>query len=203
MTFIKKYLLLFIIGAGLTLLIILTLKSWLANKPEYRFGTDRAAVIKQIELLSRWETASYSIDKVIEVGTNYDSLKQFLIGDKLLLVAHGKVIAGLDLSSLQAKDFIGSGSAITINLPAPLIFNTILDNTQTRVFDRNQGLLTKGDLNLEAEARQKAESSIKDAACQGGILLEAAKNAEQQLKIILKSSGFESITIIIPSGFCN
>lgn len=199
----KKYFLLFIIGASLALIIILALKSWLANKLEYRFGADRAAVIKQIELLSRWETASYSIDKVIEVGTNYDSLKQFLIGDKLLLVAHGKVIAGFDLSSLQAIDFVGSGSEITINLPAPQIFNTILDNTQTRVFDRNQGLLTKGDLNLEAEARQKAESSIKDAACQSGILLEAAKNAEQQLKIILKSSGFENITIIIPSGFCN
>lgn len=198
----KKYLLLIVSVIIVTLVSIFFINKWLIKKPEFIYGPDRAAVIKQIESLSRLETASYSIDKIIEIGTNYDSLKQFLFGDKLLLVAHGKVIAGFDLSTLKAGDFTGLGSSITVRLPAPQIFDTYLDNSQTRVFDRNQGIFTKGNINLEAEARQNAEATIKEAACQGGILIEASKNAEQQLKLIFKASGFENITLIIPDGVC-
>ncbi len=199
----KKSLILILIGAVLALAAFFLINSWLQSKPEYRFGADRAAVIKEIELLSRLETASFNIDKIIEAGTNYDSLKQFLFGDKILLIASGKVIAGFDLSTMKAEDFSGSGSTINVNLPAPKIFNVILDSSQTKVFDRNQGLFTKGDINLESEARQKAETSIREAACQGGILDEASKNAQQQMEVIFKSAGFKDVSVTIPQGTCN
>jgi len=199
----KKSLFFFLIGAVLTLTAFFLIKSWLQPKPEFRFGADRAAVIKQVEMLSRLETASFNIDKIIEAETNFDSLKQFLFGDKLLLIASGKVVAGLDLSTMKPQDFSGSGSVITVNLPAPQIFAVILDNSQTKVFDRNQGLFTKGDINLESEARQKAETSIREAACQCGILEEASKNAQQQLEVIFRSAGFKDVNIIIPKGSCN
>lgn len=198
----KKSLILLVTGAIIALSLFFITKSWLQSKPEYRFGTDRAAVIKEIELLSRLETASFNIDKIIEVSTDYNGLKQFFFGDKILLVANGKVVAGFDLSTMQAKDFSGSGSSVTMKLPSPKIFDVILNNTQTKVFDRDQGILTKGDINLESEARQKAEASIREAACQGGILEEASKNAKQQIAVIFKSAGFKDITIIIPEGSC-
>ncbi len=199
---IKKYLIIFLAGAIIFAVGSWAVKSWLNNSPQYRFGADRAAVIKQIQSLSRMETASFSIDKIIEIGTNYDSLKQFLFGDKLLLVANGKVIAGFDLSRLQSQDFSGSGNSITIRLPAPQILSVILDNAETKVFDRRQGVLTKGDIDLEAAARQQAETAIRSAACQGKILKEASKNAEEQIKIIFKSSGFNNVTVIIPDATC-
>ncbi len=199
----KKSLILIAIGAIIALSLFFFIKSWLSTKPAYRFGADRTAVIKEMELLSRLETASFNIEKIIEVGTNYDSLRQFFFGDKLLLVATGKVIAGFDLSTMKPQDFAGSGASITMTLPAPQIFNVILDNSQTKVFDRNQGLLTKGDINLESEARQQAETSIRAAACQGGILEEASKNAKQQIEIMFKSVGFKDVAIIIPDGSCN
>ncbi len=199
----KKSLILLLVGAILALAAFFLIKSWLSSKPEYRFGADRAAVIKQVEMLSRLETASFNIDKIIEAGTNFDSLKQFLFGDKLLLIASGKVVAGFDLSTMKPQDFSGSGSAVIINLPAPQIFAVILDNSQTKVFDRDQGLFTKGDINLESEARQKAEASIREAACQGGILDEASKNATKQLEVIFKSAGFKDVSIIVPKGNCN
>ncbi|HYE22576.1 MAG TPA: DUF4230 domain-containing protein [Verrucomicrobiae bacterium] len=199
----KKYIIAILTGVVLTIVFIFAFNKWLDNRPQYRFGNGRAAVIKQIQSVSRLETASFSIDEVIEASTNYDRLRQFLFGDKLLLVAHGKVIAGLDLSSMKAEDFAGFGTNITITLPQPQILNITLDNNQTRVFDRNQGLLTKGDLNLEAEARLQAESAIKQAACDGGILTEANINAKKQLEIIFKSAGFESVNILTKDGSCN
>ena len=87
----KKSLILLAIGTVIALSLFFFIKSWLQTKPEYRFGADRTAVIKEIKMLSRLETASFNIAKIIEAGTNYDSLKQFLFGDKLLLIANGKV----------------------------------------------------------------------------------------------------------------
>lgn len=164
--------------------------------PALRFGTDRAAVITQMQSLSRLETASFTIDKIIEAGTDYNTLNQVLFGDKLLLIAHGEVIAGYDLSKLTSEDFSGVGSSITVTLPAPEIFSVRLDNEKTRVFDRDQGFLTKGNLNLEAEARMQAEQSIRAAACEGDILGTAEKNVKSQLEIIFKAAGFTEVTII-------
>jgi hypothetical protein len=197
----KKNLSYIIIGI-IIVVVLLLLYWWLNSSPKYRFGTDRAAVITQIQALSKWETASFSIDKIIEASTDYGKFKQFLFGDKLLLVAHGKVIAGFDLSKLNPEDYKGTGSSISVTLPAPEIFSTIIDNSQTKVFDRNSGIFTKGELNLEAEARQQAEASINQAACDGGILDEASKNAKQQLELIFKSAGFTDVNITIPAGVC-
>ena len=174
----------------------------LIQKSDPDFNPNRAAIIKQIETLSRFETTSFSVDKIIEVSTDYDKLRDLLFGDKILLVAHGKVIAGLDLSTMQPEDFSGTGYAIIIKLPAPQILETVLDNNSTRVYDRDRGLLTKGDLNLEATARQLAEGEIRQAACDGGILDEANKSAVQQLTLLFKTAGFKEVSIITTPGTC-
>ena len=142
-----------------------------------------------MKFLSRLETASFTIDKIIEAGTDYSKLKQTLFGDRLLLIAHGEVVAGYDLSKMKPEDFAGTGKSISITLPPPQIFSVTLNNEQTRVFDRDQGLFTKGELNLEAEARMQAEQSIRQAACEGHILVTAEKNVKIQLEAIFKASG--------------
>ena len=159
-------------------------------------------VIKQIQSLSRLETSSYTIEKIIDVGTSGNRFSQFLYGDRILLVAHGQVIAGFDLSKVSESDIKIEGKTLNVNLPAPEILVTKLDSEQTRVYDRRQGLLTKGDENLETEARSEAEKVIKDAACKGGILGEATKNARNQLTVLFKSAGFETVIIDIPQGKC-
>jgi len=197
----KKYLALIGLGAAI-IIILLGVYWWVSRQPQYRFGTDRAAVIRQIQSLSRMETASFSVDKVIEASTNYGKLRQLLFGDKVLLIARGKVIAGFDLTKMQPQDFKGLGSSVTLTLPAPEILSTNIDNSQTRVFDRDQGIFTKGELNLEAEARQQAESAIRQAACEGGILDEATRNGKQQIETIFKAAGFSSVTVTVPAGNC-
>lgn len=196
----KKQLIKYLIIIALVTLFILAGWYFISRNPKFRFGTQRAGVITQIQSLARLETASYTIDKVIEAGTDYGKINQFLFGDKLVLIAHGQVIAGYDLSRMKPEDFSGVGKSITIRVPQPEIFTVTIDNQQTKVFDRSQGLFTKGELNLEAEARQQAEESILQAACEGGILAAAEKNLKAQLETIFKSSGFNSVQIITQSG---
>lgn len=179
------------------------------NKPqtnEYQFKLDRTAVVREIRQLNRLETATFTIDKIIEAGTSGNQLKQLFFGDSVLLVAHGQVIAGFDLSQIQNQDVnvsgLGDNQTVTLNLPAPQIIITDLDNQQTRVFDRKTGLFSKGDKNLEAEARLKAEQSIKQAACEDGILEQAGISGRKQLTALLYSLGFKQVQINFPAGQC-
>ena len=52
-----------------------------SKNPALRFGTDRVAVITQVQALARLETASFTIDKIIEAGTDYNKLNQILVYD--------------------------------------------------------------------------------------------------------------------------
>jgi hypothetical protein len=68
-------------------------------------------------------------------------LPNFLVGDKLLLVARGEVIAGVDLSQLKPSDVSVHGDAVAVRLPQPQILTTRIDNDKTRVYSRITGLL--------------------------------------------------------------
>lgn len=173
------------------------------KKPnQYTYNMGSQTVIKELRSLNRLETASFTIEKIIDAGTSGNALQEFLYGDRILLIAHGQIIAGIDLSKLTDNDVRISGSTITLTLPAPEILVTTLDNGQTRVYDRRQGLLSKGDKNLESSARQVAVDTITDAACKGNILQHASDNARKQLMAFLKALGFTTITIDIPQGSC-
>jgi hypothetical protein len=198
------YLLLAIL-AIMGLFYVFNLLNGLINKSSTSVDISRTAVIREIKSLNRLETAQFSIDKVIEAGTDKDdnTFSQILYGDRLLLIAHGTIIGGVDLSKLTENDVQVSGQTISMTLPAPEILVSTIDNAQTKVFDRKLGFLTKGDKNLEAEARQKALTSIEQAACEGGILIQSGENAKKQLTVLLGGLGFTSVTVNIPQGKCN
>jgi hypothetical protein len=80
--------------------------------------------------------------------------------------------------------------------------STSLDESQTRVYDRQKGFLVPSTDNLESDARASAVEKIKQAACSGGILNQATENAKKELSSLLKSLGFTYIAINIPQGKC-
>lgn len=174
-------------------------------KPEQStyINLDRAAVIKEMRELNRLETATFSIDKIIDAGSNQgNAIKEFLFGDKLLLIAQGEVIAGFDLSQMSDDSIQIEGTKLTITLPKPQILVTKLNNEQTKVYDRDTGILSKGDKDLEAKAREQAELAIRDAACKGNILKQASDNARKQLGALFGGLGFTEVTIAIPEASC-
>ena len=161
------------------------------------------SVITQIRSLNRYESAEFTVEKVIEAGKNEDNaFKQVLFGDKILLIADGKVTGGIDLSKLSENDIKIEGSTVRLTLPAPEILVARLDNEKTRVYDRKLGYLTQGDEDLESVARLSAENSIRTAACEGGILQSAATNARNQLTALIKAFGYTTVIITIPEGHC-
>ncbi len=172
------------------------------GKPATTFSLTQASVITKIQALSRLETASFTIEKIIEGGVQGNVFQNILYGDKILLIAHADVVAGFDLSKLKVDDVVVSGKDLRIELSAPEILYSRLDNEQTKVYDRKLGLLTKGNSTLESQARASAEQSIRKAACDGGILKTAAVNGQKQFETMFASAGFNAIVVTIPEGIC-
>jgi hypothetical protein len=174
-----------------------SLQHWMAifAGTQTRFNVDQPTVVRQIQQLQRLETVSYTMDKIISGERGNPYLPKFLVGDRLLLVVHGEVIAGVNLSKVQPSDVVLSGQDLSIHLPPAEIFLTRIDNGKTRVYSRDTGLFTSPDMNLESEVRQEAERQIQQAAVQDGILNSANENARNTVASMLKGFGFTHVTV--------
>ncbi len=154
---------------------------------------DPVTIIHEVQALARLETIQYSVEKVITAETRQGPFG-FLFGDRLLLVAHGSVIAGVDLAEITESDIsIDEKGMVTLQLPPAEIFIAALDNEKTYVYDREVGFLRRGDVELESAARLAAEKEILEAALSDGILEQAQVNAQAYLFRLLGSLGFSNV----------
>src|SRR5271157_2242260 len=150
---------------------------------------DPVTIVHEVRALARLETIQYTVEKVITAEEGQGQLSA-LFGDKLLFVAHGVVIAGVDLAKMNPQDIWIDNQILYFRLPQPEIFSSTLDNTKSYVYDRQTGILTKGDTNLETQARQSAENEITQAALDDGILNQAGINAQSYLTRLLTQLGY-------------
>jgi hypothetical protein len=152
-------------------------------------------VVDKIRQLSRLETVDYSMDKIVGGERQSAYLPDFLVGDKLLLVAHGEVIAGVDLGQLKPSDVSVKGDAVKVVLPPPELLSTRIDNSRTRIYSRTTGLFANADPNLESEVRLTAEQQITQAALSDGILDKARQNARTSVTALLNGLGFHTVDV--------
>jgi hypothetical protein len=153
---------------------------------------DPITIINEVRSLARLETIQYSVEKVIRAEEGQNSLP-VLFGDKLIFVAHGTVIAGVDLGKMGDTDIKIDGKTLSVNLPEPEVFVSTLDNDKSYVYDRETGLLQKPDASLETQARQTAEAEVLKAAEDDGILSQAKINAENYLARLLRNLGYNEV----------
>ncbi|MCL4258422.1 MAG: DUF4230 domain-containing protein [Anaerolineales bacterium] len=153
---------------------------------------DPVTIVHEVRSMARLETIQYSVEKIITAETR-QGLFGFLVGDRLLFVAHGTVIAGVDLQKLQPEDLRIEDSVLYVKLPPAEIFVATLENDKSYVYDREQGVLTRGDQSLETVARQAAEDEIEKAALADGILNQAQINAENFLYRFFLQLGFPEV----------
>jgi hypothetical protein len=154
---------------------------------------DPVTIIHNIQALARLETIQYTLEKVITAESGHPDMLEFLFGDKLLLIAHGEVIAGIDMAKVEVEDLELKNGVLYVTLPAAEIFVAELDNDKTHVYDRDTGLLSQGNVDLETLARQAAEESILEAALDDGILVQAEINAEHYLTRLFRALGYPDV----------
>jgi hypothetical protein len=160
---------------------------------------DPVTIIHEVRALARLETIQYSVEKVITAEEN-QGLFGPLFGDRLLFVAHGTVIAGIDMEKMSPTGLSLQNAVLNVSLPPAEVFVATLDNQKSYVYDRQTGLLTHGDVNLETAARQAAEDQIRQAALDDGILALAQQNAETYLTRFFLSLGYPDVIFVAPGA---
>jgi len=150
-------------------------------------------VVERIQRLQRLETVVYTMDKLVTGAKENPIFPDFLAGDRLLMLVHGEVVAGIDFADLKLGDVRVNGKQIQLHLPAPQVFRTRIDSAKTRVYSRQTGLLVPTDPNLETQVRQEAERQLQEAAMADGILRTAQQNAASTINGLLQGLGFEKI----------
>jgi hypothetical protein len=151
-------------------------------------GRNSTVLLTQVQNLNHLVTVKYVLEKVVV----YEDAKWY--GDsRVLLVAHGVVKAGIDLSMLQPGDIQISEKKISVALPPPRITDVYLDDRRTEILERSTGILRSFDKDLEQNARIEAVEDLRRAAAEGGILTDAAGRARVELTALLHQLGFAEV----------
>lgn len=150
------------------------------------------AVLQQVQTLSQLVTVKYVLEKVVVL----EDVKWY--GEnRVILVAHGVVKAGVDLQKLGPADMHVAKGKISVKLPAPAILDVHLDDERTQIVERSTGLLRLFDKDLEQNARREALGSLRRAAQTQGILKEAEERLREQLTFFLHQLGFGEVELNI------
>ena len=183
----------FVSTASLVCLLIAIAVYWHTMRPGRAEVTlDSAAVIKEIRPLNELVTVKYGIEKVVGMKEE----KSPVGAESILLLVQGKVLAGVDLADLQPADVIITGGVAHIRLPEPRIQEAFIDEKNTKVWDRSITWWTpwvSPDVDLEHKARLQALEDIKKSALDMGILGEARKNAQVDIRNVLQAFGIQKV----------
>src|SRR5205809_6029133 len=107
----------------------------LRHKPEPK-PYETATILKQVQGLSELVTVKFVFEKAVR----FDDAEQHTVfadlrKSSILLLAHGVVKAGVDLSQLNPEDVQVSGSKVAVTLPRAVVTDAYLDDRQTQVFE--------------------------------------------------------------------
>ena len=161
---------------------------------------DPATVVHEIQRLNELVSVRYTVQKVVGL----EEQKVPFGSEKLLLFVQAEVLAGIDLSNLAASNVkLLPARGMQVVLPPPKIVHIVIDDKQTKVWDRRITWWTPWvpfNPDLERQARLAAKDALERAAIEMGILDQARRNAEAGIRGMLETLGVKSVTVMSASG---
>lgn len=152
-------------------------------------------VVSSVQDLGSLTTVEMVEHTIVEQGTDAGWLA-WARGDSLRMIAVARIGAGVDITNLTPGDFsVSEDGVVEVTVPNAEIQYVAVDNEATEVLDRDLGLFTKGDPQLEGEARRVAETVLVESAIADGILTQAEENAAAVLTNFLVSLGYTDVLV--------
>lgn len=173
--------------AGLNFSITPALPAALRAPPE-RIDVSRPSAVLEVRSLGQLISRSVEMEKIVESGTWGGNVAQRAwYKDHMLFIANGVVLIGFDLEALPESSVVETDSTVTVNIGSPKILFSKLDNSKSRVYNRETGAFNfSPDVNLESKTRAEAEAALVAAACQNGDLQKGAQDGQRVVKNLLE-----------------
>lgn len=160
-------------------------------------GPVTITALRELAQLTTFEMVEYT---VVEKADDRGWLN-WATGDRVSMFVVARIGAGVDLSVLTegSVDADPETGVVEIRLPSPALTYVDVDEEQTTVYDRDTGLFTSGNPNLEQSARLAAEEVLVDAALERGLLERAAEEARVVITAFVESLGYTDIEVVVGS----
>jgi hypothetical protein len=161
------------------------------------------ALLKSITALSRYEAASGSFQVVVELAKQTSFIPSFIEGSDTLFIGEGTEIAYVNFGHLDGKAIQVSANrtAVAVDLPRAQLEPAVLNVDQSYVYAEQQGLVNRiasffsGNPNSQQQVYILAEQKIESAARRSPLLAEAQRNTIGMLDGMLRSLGFQQVTV--------
>lgn len=138
-------------------------------------------VLERIEALASLTTSRYNFSSLVTSEREMPPLLAAIYGDRQVLLATGYIEAGVDLSALTTEDITIAGDTLTLRLPGAALTACALDETATRVVERETGIFAPEAPALDGDARRFALAQFRDQALESGIL----QDAEDEARVVI------------------
>ncbi|MEQ4301644.1 DUF4230 domain-containing protein [Plantactinospora sp. B6F1] len=175
------------------------------RNPFAKEQTDRSQppLLKSIQDLSRFVAAEGNFEVVVDLENDRKYVPDFLLGERTLFVGAGTVDAYVDFGALGDDAVVVSEDrkSVEIKLPAPQLGEVNLDLERSYIFAEDRGILNHlgevfgGDPNRQRQVYLKAEQKIGEAAKSSGLGERAQENTRKMLDQMLRSLGYEQVTV--------
>lgn len=146
--------------------------------------------------LGKLASIEYTAQTVVERERNKPGVGGVLLGkDRIVLLAAGRVLMGIDLDKIKPSDMQISGDAITVTLPAIELLAVELLPDQSRLFDSQRSWIFSEYQGLELEAMDEARRKLRDEAGRNTQMRRIAEaQARLQVMEFLRKAGFRNVT---------
>lgn len=180
------------------IVLILLVFLWLRRLGNYttpeKTQIESTLVLQEIEKLGKLELVKYNYKEVVEmenVAKRYLDLGYFYIpggqDQKAILIAQGEAVACIDLQKIKVEDIETREDTIIIKLPQPEICYYKVNLDKSTFYDLKTSKDQKKAGEFVDEVYAKAETQIREAALQSGILSDAKSMSISVLKPFLEN----------------
>jgi hypothetical protein len=161
------------------------------------------ALLLALDDLSEYHAATADLQIMVDVETDTPWVPSVISGERVNFLAVGSVDATVDFEGLDddAVTLSPDGGSATIVLPAPVLSEVRIDPEESRVVDRDRGLVERlGDALQENPSDDSAlyalaERRLGAAAAESDVLDRAETNTRDMLTTLAGSLGVEQVTV--------
>ena len=169
-----------------------------SNKPKI---ADTKNVVEHVREISEFTTACYYEEFVVHETKMV--AKEGLFGfhkeqpdsaqNELVLLLKGIARAGFDLSKLSEGDLVAKSDTLSINLPAPELFDVIINPSDYEVF------VEKGKWSHEEiqSFQVQAKEQLRTHALEEDIIGKAKTEGKERLANLFKTFGYKVVEVTI------
>ncbi len=165
-------------------------------------------VLQRIAKLNQFTAATGTFQVIVDIEDDVGGQPTILAGERTLMVASGEVEAEVDFTGLKSDAIVvdDADGSVVVTIPPPTLTSARIDNSKTRVYSRERGLLNRvedfvSDQPVDDQALYvEAENRMEDAAAASDLSGLARRNTEDMLVAMLGSVGYDDVTVVFDSN---